>query len=196
MELRKNIEQEKIVQEVRYVQSANNIADALTKTTKTGEMLLQLVQTGRYDLPGGTQIRDSTMTSVRTWNELIQKEQSMILEEGGDKIDHSISLNLVLEQPQLEEGKQSSPPPMSSPSRRGSHYTIKTFVPNNNQLPSHPEESTSLGRASSDPGDPKFDEYHRSRDKTKGIKTMSEKSKSKYGDATVKPSAPNQFSSQ
>ena len=120
----------------------------------------------------------------------------MKLEEGGDKIDHSISLNLVLEQPQLEGRKQSSPPPMSSPSQRGSHHTIETFVPNNNLLPSHPEEPTSLGRASSDPGDPKFDEYHRSRDKTNGIKTMSEKSKSKYGDAILKPSAPNQFSSQ
>ena len=64
LELRKNIEQEKIVQEVRDVKSASNIADALTKTTKSGEMLLQLVQTGRYDLRGGTQIRDSTMTSV------------------------------------------------------------------------------------------------------------------------------------
>ena len=156
------------------MESASNIADALTKTTKTGEMLLQLVQTGRYDLHGGTQIRDSTMTSVRTWNELLQKEQSMKHEERGDKIDHSISLNLVQEQPQLEEGKQSSPPPLPSPSRRGSHHTIEAFAPANNQLLSHPEESTPPGRASSDPGDPKFDEYHRSRDKTNGIKTMSE----------------------
>ena len=62
LELRKSIEQEKTVL---------NIADALTKTTKTGAMLLQLVQTGHYDLPGGTFVRDSTMTSVRTWNELI-----------------------------------------------------------------------------------------------------------------------------
>ena len=196
LELRKNIEQEKIVQEVRYVQSASNIADALTKTTKTGEMLLQLVQTGRYDLPGGTQIRDSTMTSVRTWNELIQKEQSMKHEEGEDKIDHFISLNLVQEQPQLEEGKQSSLPPLSSPSRRRSYHTIEAFAPATNQSLSHPEESTPPERASSDPGDPKSDEYHRSRDKTNGIKTMSEKSKSKYEDTIVKPSAPNQLSSQ
>ena len=64
LELRKSIEQEKTVQEVRYVHSSLNIADALTKTTKTGAMLLQLVQTGQYDLPGGTHVRDSTMTSV------------------------------------------------------------------------------------------------------------------------------------
>ena len=99
LELRKSIGQEKIVQEVRYVQSSRNIADALTKTTKTGEMLLQLVQTGQYDLPGGTHVRDSTMTSVRTWNELIRKEQSMEYEEGWDKIDHFIPLNPVQAQP-------------------------------------------------------------------------------------------------
>ena len=75
LELRQSIEQEKTVQEVRYVHSSLNIADALTKTTKTGVMLLQLVQTGQYDLPGGTFVRDSTMSSVRTWNELMRVEQ-------------------------------------------------------------------------------------------------------------------------
>ena len=103
LELRKSIEQEKIVQEVRYVHSSLNIADALTKTTKTGAMLLQLVQTGQYDLPGGTFVRDSTMTSVRTWNELIRKEQcrerSIEYEERWDKIDHFIPLTPVQVQP-------------------------------------------------------------------------------------------------
>ena len=75
LELRQSIEQEKTVQEVRYVHSLLNIADALTKTTKTGVILLQLVQTGQYDLPGGTFVRDSTMSSVRTWNELMRVEQ-------------------------------------------------------------------------------------------------------------------------
>ena len=75
LELRQSIEQEKTVQEVRYVHSSLNIADALTKTTKTGAMLLQLVQTGQYDLPGGTFVRDSTMSSIRTWNELMRVEQ-------------------------------------------------------------------------------------------------------------------------
>ena len=46
LELRQSILQEKTVQEVRYVHPSLNIADALTKSTKTGIMLLQLVQTG------------------------------------------------------------------------------------------------------------------------------------------------------
>ena len=68
------IEEEKTVQEVRYVHSSLNISDCLTKTTKSRVMLLQIVRTGLYDLPGGTRIRDSTMTSVRTWNELMRIE--------------------------------------------------------------------------------------------------------------------------
>ena len=74
IELRQSIEQEKTVQEVRYVHSSLNIADCLTKVTKSGHMLLQLVRTGQYDLPGGTRVRDSTMTSVRTWNQLMRVE--------------------------------------------------------------------------------------------------------------------------
>ena len=74
IELRQSIEQEKTVQEVRYVHSSLNLADCLTKVTKSGFMLLQLVRTGWYDTPGGTNIRDSTMTSVRTWNELMRVE--------------------------------------------------------------------------------------------------------------------------
>ena len=37
--------------------------------------MLQLVQTGQYDLPGGTIIRNSTMSSAKTWTELMQVEQ-------------------------------------------------------------------------------------------------------------------------
>ena len=85
LELRQSIEQEKTVQEVRYVHSSLNIADALTKTTKTGVMLLQLVQTGQYDLPGGTFVRDSTMSSVRTWSELMRVEQQE--ERSQDEVD-------------------------------------------------------------------------------------------------------------
>ena len=75
LELRQSIEQEKTVQEVRYVHPSLNIADALTKSTKTGIMLLQLVQTGQYDLPGGTTVGNSTMPSAKTWPELMQVEQ-------------------------------------------------------------------------------------------------------------------------
>ena len=127
----------------------------------------------------------------------------MKYEEGWDKIDHFISLNPVQKQPhQPEEWKQSSlhisPPSSSSPSWRRSCHAIETFAPAIEQLPLPPEESTLPGRASSDPGDPEFDEYHRSKDKTNGKdrKTMSEKSKSKSSDAIFKPSAPNQFSSR
>ena len=75
IELRQSIEEEKTVQEIRYVHSSENIADCLTKTTKSGHMLLQIVRTGQYDLPGGTRVRDSTMTAVRTWNQLMRAEQ-------------------------------------------------------------------------------------------------------------------------
>ena len=75
IELRQSIEQEKTVQEVRYVHTSQNLADCLTKTTKSGHMLLQVVRTGQYDLPGGTVVRDSTLTSVRTWNQLMRAEQ-------------------------------------------------------------------------------------------------------------------------
>ena len=75
IELRQSIKQEKTVQEVRYVHSSQNLADCLTKVTKSGHMLLQLVRTGQYDLPGGTRVRDTTMTNVRTWNQLMRVEQ-------------------------------------------------------------------------------------------------------------------------
>ena len=117
----------------------------------------------------------------------------MKYEEGWDKIDHFISLNPVQKQPhQPEEWKKSSlhtsPPSSSSPSWRRSCHAIETFAPAIEQLPLPPEEFTLPGRASSDPGDPTMDEYHRSADKTKpngqDKKTMSEKSKSKSSDAT------------
>ena len=100
IELRQNIEQEKTVQEVRYVHSSLNLADCLTKSTKTGVMLLQVVRTGLYDLPGGTRIRDSTMTSVRTWNELMrieaQEEETTKAGGEGDKTAQSVLLVSVL----------------------------------------------------------------------------------------------------
>ena len=118
LELRQSIEQEKTVQEVRYVHSSLNIADALTKTTKTGAMLLQLVQTGQYDLPGGTFVRDSTMTSVRTWNELIRIEQrGESQEERRDKIDHFIPLTPV--QAQTPQGPSAK---FTKPSETGVTY--------------------------------------------------------------------------
>ena len=81
IELRQSIEYDKTVQEVRYVHSSQNLSDCLTKTTKSGHMLLEVVRTGQYDLPGGTEIRDSTMSSVRTWNELMRVEQQQLEKE-------------------------------------------------------------------------------------------------------------------
>ena len=75
LELRRSIEQEKVVQEVRYVCPSLNIAEVLTKTTKMKGMLQHLVQTGRYDLPGGFFVKDSTMTSVGTRYKSTRMEQ-------------------------------------------------------------------------------------------------------------------------
>ena len=61
-DLEKNLEQKKIAQEVKRVESANNAFTATTKTRK---------KTGRYALPDGTQKKNSAMTSVQTWNKLI-----------------------------------------------------------------------------------------------------------------------------
>ena len=64
IELRQSIEQEKTVQEVHYIHSSQNLVDCLTKVTKSSHMLLQLVSTGQYNLPGGTRLRDTTITNV------------------------------------------------------------------------------------------------------------------------------------
>ena len=72
--IRQSIENDKIVQELRYCHSEENISDCLTKVTKNGIMLLNIVRTGIFNPPGGTIVRDSTMLAVRTWNQLIQAE--------------------------------------------------------------------------------------------------------------------------
>ena len=75
LELRQSIVQEKTVQEVRYIHPSQNIAEPLTKSTKASIMLLQLVQIGRYDLPGGTIIENSAEQLAKTWPELMPTEQ-------------------------------------------------------------------------------------------------------------------------
>ena len=72
--IRQNIE-EKTVQEVRYCHTSQNIADSLTKASKSGEMLLSVIRSGYYEVPGGTEVRDSTKTAVRTWNQLMSAER-------------------------------------------------------------------------------------------------------------------------
>ena len=98
LELRQSIEQEKTVQEVRYVHPSLNIADALTKATKTGIMLLQLVQTVQYDLPGGTTVGNSTTSSAKTWPELMQVEQ----QEGRSREEEDMNRQLLY-QTQLQK---------------------------------------------------------------------------------------------
>ena len=146
-------------------------------------MLLQLVQTGRYDLPGGTQIRDSMMTSVRTWNELIRKVQSMEYEEGWDRIDHSIPLNPVQAQPhqpalsqkQWRSSPPTSPPSFLRPSSQKSFFVTETSAPATVQSPSHQEKFKQPGKILRDPT---WDLYHSTTDQSmKRIKkTMPTKS--------------------
>ena len=58
LDLKKSLEQEKVVQELRYVCPSFNVAEALTSTMKTEGMLQQLVQEGRYNLPGGFPVNE------------------------------------------------------------------------------------------------------------------------------------------
>ena len=149
-------------------------------------MLLQLVQTGQYDLPGGTFVRDSTMTSVRTWNELIRKEQSMEYEEGWDKIDHFIPLNPVQAQPHqsalFDQQWKSSPSPSQSSSwlqsSPGWSSAIRTSEPKNTVTRSPRGRSKQVGRITEDPT---LHEYHKYKQNTdqyteKERKTMPTKS--------------------
>ena len=128
-------------------------------------MLLQLVQTGQYDLPGGTYVRDSTMTSVRTWNELIRKEQSMEYEERWDKIDHFIPLNPVQAQPHqsalFDQQWKSSPSPSPSfswrPSSQELFLATGTLEPKNTATRSPQGRSKPVGKTTEDPT---LHEYH------------------------------------
>ena len=118
------------MQEVRYVHSSLNIADALTKSTKTGVMLLQLVQTGQYDLPGGTFIRDSTMSSVRTWNELMQVEQQEgRSQEEVDKTDLRVFFTSVQAQ-----SSTSNPPRGTSSSSQVPFSSLQSLQPGSNSV--------------------------------------------------------------
>ena len=84
-ELRQKIRQRKTVSKVRYVHSLPNTAGALTKTIKTGAKLLQLVQKSQHNLPTGTFVKESTMSSIRTWNELMRIDQQK--ERSQDEVD-------------------------------------------------------------------------------------------------------------
>ena len=74
--IRQAIHDDQTIQEVRYIHSSEMLADCLTKQTNlTGEMLLNTVRSGSYSVPGGTTLRDSTRTSVKTWDQLMSAEK-------------------------------------------------------------------------------------------------------------------------
>ena len=75
--IRQAIHEDKTIQEVRYIHSSQMLADCLTKQTNiTGQMLLNTARSGVYSVPGGTTLRDSTLTSVKTWDQLMSAEKS------------------------------------------------------------------------------------------------------------------------
>ena len=54
--------------------SEENIADPLTKSSKSAHLLMSIVRTGSFNLPGGTSVRERTMNAVRTWSQFMQAE--------------------------------------------------------------------------------------------------------------------------
>ena len=53
------------------------VADCLTKQKNiTGQILLNKARSGFYSVPGGTALRNSTLTSVKTWDQLMKSEKS------------------------------------------------------------------------------------------------------------------------
>ena len=79
--IKQAIYDDKTIQELRYDQGKNNIADCLTKVTKSGEGLLEIIRSGVYNIPGGSTLRDSTKISVGTWQELITAEKEASKED-------------------------------------------------------------------------------------------------------------------
>ena len=73
--IRQDIFDNNVIQEVRFCHGEQNIADSLTKVTKSGQALLNIARSGRYEVPGGTIVRDSTLTATRTYHQLMFAEQ-------------------------------------------------------------------------------------------------------------------------
>ena len=163
------------------------------KQQKLEQCFLQLVQTGQYDLPGGTFVRDSTMTSVRTWNELIRKEQcrerSMEYEERWDKIDHFIPLNPLQVQPHQglsalfnQPWKSSQSPsqlsswPQSSP---GWSSVIETTEPKSSVTRSPKGRSKPVGETIEEK-DPTLHEYHTHTQNTERKTMTTKQNKTKF----------------
>ena len=82
--IRQAIFEDKTVSEVRYVESSKMIADCLTKMSKSGEDLVTILRQGHYIIPGGNKVRDSTLTAVKTWRQLVEAEKNA--DEDGTKV--------------------------------------------------------------------------------------------------------------
>ena len=63
------------------MQSNQMLADCLTKVTKSGEDLVSVLRQGVYHIPGGVNVRDSTLTAVKTWRQLVEAEKGAIDED-------------------------------------------------------------------------------------------------------------------
>ena len=76
LQIREAIYEDKVITEVRFCTSKENLADCLTKISrKTSQDLMTTLRTGSYTIPGGSTIRDSTQLSIKTWQQLVTAEK-------------------------------------------------------------------------------------------------------------------------
>ena len=86
--IKQAINDDRTVQELRLVDSSYMLADCLTKQTNlTGELLLNTIRNGVYHIPGGSRLRDSTKTSVKTWHQLVIAEEQEENVQSVKKVD-------------------------------------------------------------------------------------------------------------
>ena len=72
--IKEAIQLDQTITELRFCHGSDMLADSLTKYKKLGNDLWNVMRTGSYSLPGGSHIRDSTKTAVKTWHQLMQAE--------------------------------------------------------------------------------------------------------------------------
>ena len=72
--IKEAIQLDQTITELRFCHGSDMLADSLTKYKKLGNDLWNVMRTGFYTLPGGSHIRDSTKTAVKTWHQLMQAE--------------------------------------------------------------------------------------------------------------------------
>ena len=147
LSIRQSIEVDKIAQELRYCMSEENIADSLTKSSKSSHLLMSIVRTGVFNLPGGTSVREGTMNAVRTWSQLMQAEaQVKSANKSGDKkaenskVPTVSSKTLIVKQ--LEEEVVKNPEAQKQRTKNKENFvksqqflepdTVKTPCPRNN----------------------------------------------------------------